>query len=55
MDAKTMRLQLMLSEHELSEIEEFRWRNRVRSQSEAVRQLIKKGLEVDAKRKAETV
>lgn len=41
---RTRRLPVMLTEHEASEIEEFRWAERLGSQAEAVRQLVRLGL-----------
>lgn len=43
------RLPVHLSEEEHEQVMEYRWRNRVPSQQEAVRQLIAKGLQAEAK------
>jgi hypothetical protein len=40
---------LLISEDEISAIEEFRWKNRVPSFAEAVRRLIAKGLATENK------
>lgn len=42
------RFPLLLTDKEANAIAEFRWRNRIASQTEAVRQLIAKGLKADA-------
>lgn len=47
-EARQHRLPILLSEQEIDAISEFRWRNRVPSQTEAVRQLIAKGLQAEA-------
>jgi cytochrome c553 len=46
------RLPIMLSDQEIREISEYRWRNRVKSQTEAARQLIAKGLKASEQEKA---
>lgn len=47
-EAKGHRLPVMVATRMAREIDEYRWRNRVRSQAEAVRQLIKEGLRAKA-------
>jgi hypothetical protein len=47
-EARHHRLPIHLNDEEISAISEFRWRNRVKSQTEAVRQLIAKGLKAEA-------
>ncbi|MEZ5691210.1 MAG: hypothetical protein R3D71_06060 [Rickettsiales bacterium] len=44
-DKKNKSIQLLLSEAELSEIEDWRHENRIGSRNEAIRQLIKQGIE----------
>lgn len=48
------RIPLLVSDGEVNAIDDYRWRNRVPSFAEAVRQLIAKGIEAD-QQKAETV
>lgn len=45
---KTARIQVMISDLDARKLDEYRWRNRVPSQAEAVRQLINKGLAAEA-------
>lgn len=42
------RLPVLLSDEELEQVLEYRWRNRIASQQEAARRLIAKGLEAEA-------
>lgn len=44
------RLNMMISKDEIEAINEWRWNNRIPSLSEAVRRLIKAGLEVTQER-----
>lgn len=44
-DRRQRRFPLLLTDKEADDVAEFRWRNRIASQTEAVRQLIRKGLE----------
>ena len=46
-DAKQRRFPLFLTDQEADAVAEYRWRNRVPSQTEAVRRLIRRGLEVE--------
>lgn len=43
------RMVLQMEANEMKEVDEYRWRNRLPSKTEAVRQLIAKGLEAEAK------
>ena len=47
-DRKQRRFPLLLTDKEAEAVAEFRWRNRIPSQTEAVRQLIAKGPKADA-------
>lgn len=44
MTIRKNRVPLFLSDEELKELSEYRWQNRVASQTEAARQLIARGL-----------
>lgn len=43
-DPRQRRFPLLLSDQEAEAVAEYRWKNRIASQTEAVRQLIAKGL-----------
>jgi len=47
-ETRQRRFPLLLTDTEADAISEYRWKNRIPSQTEAVRQLIAKGLEVEA-------
>jgi metal-responsive CopG/Arc/MetJ family transcriptional regulator len=42
---RDVKFQMMLSPTEVEEIDEYRWKNRVDSRAEAIRQLVAKGLD----------
>lgn len=44
-EKRDRRFPVMLSNREIAAIDEFRWNERIKSQSEALRQLVGKGLE----------
>jgi hypothetical protein len=44
-ELRQRRFPLILTDNEAEAVAEYRWRNRIASQTEAVRQLIAKGLE----------
>ena len=46
-DHKTERFTMFMSKAEMAAIDEWSWKNRVRSKSESVRQLVQKGLQAD--------
>ncbi len=48
-EARDVKFQLMVSPSELSKIEEYRWAHRLESKAEAIRQLVAKGLQAEAK------
>lgn len=48
-NARQRRFPLLLNDKEAEAVAEFRWKHRIESQTEAVRQLIAKGLEAEAK------
>lgn len=48
-DLRQRRFPLLLNDQEAEAVAEYRWKNRIPSQTEAVRQLIAKGLEAEAK------
>lgn len=48
-DLRQRRFPLLLTDQEAEAVSEYRWNNRIPSQTEAVRQLIAKGLEAEAK------
>lgn len=48
-EARDVKFQMMVSQSELREIDEYRWRNRFSSRAEAIRQLVGLGLRVGAK------
>lgn len=52
-DRRQRRFPLLLTDKEAEAVAEFRWRNRIASQTEAVRQLIAKGLKAEAEAKSE--
>lgn len=47
-EAKDVKFQLMVSPSELRAIDEYRWRNRVSSRAEAVRELVRKALQAES-------
>lgn len=47
-DLRQRRFPLLLNDQEAVAVAEYRWRHRIASQTEAVRQLIAKGLEAEA-------
>ena len=44
---RTEKLQLMLDDHELETIDDWRFRNRMPTRAAAIRELVRRGLEVD--------
>jgi hypothetical protein len=52
-ELRQRRFPLILNEKEAEAVAEYRWRNRISSQSEAVRQLISKGLSAEASKEGE--
>jgi hypothetical protein len=46
-DLRQRRFPLLLNDKEAEAVAEFRWKHRINSQTEAVRQLIAKGLEAE--------
>lgn len=46
-ERRQRRFPLLLTDKEAEAVAEYRWRNRIASQTEAVRQLIAKGLETN--------
>lgn len=52
-DLRQRRFPLLLNDQEAEAVAEYRWKNRIPSQTEAVRQLIAKGIEADAKQTGE--
>ena len=54
-DRRQRRFPLLLTDKEAEAVAEYRWRNRIASQTEAVRQLISKGLEMEKAETAATV
>lgn len=47
-DARTRRFPLVLTDEESTAVREYRWRNRIETQTEAIRKLIAKGLEAES-------
>lgn len=52
-DLRQRRFPLLLNDHEADAVAEYRWKNRIPSQTEAVRQLIAKGLEAETTKTGE--
>ena len=52
-ELRQRRFPLILNDKEAEAVAEYRWRNRINSQTEAVRQLIAKGLEAEAAKEGE--
>ena len=50
---KTERVPIMFDADLLSKVDEFSFRNRIRTRAETVRQLIKKGMEIEETKKAD--
>lgn len=44
-EAKTERVQLLMSRSEVAAIDDYGWRNRIRTRAEAIRQLVKLGMQ----------
>lgn len=53
MEKRLYKMQLMLTDSELQEIDDWRFENRAESRSAAVRQLIKAGLALSSEAKAQ--
>ncbi len=53
-ELKSKRIQLMISNREAQAIEDYRWRNRIQSQAEAIRQLITCGLKAEIVKEAKS-
>lgn len=51
---RTEKLQLMLDDHELETVDDWRFRNRMPTRAAAIRELIRRGLEVDDEEIGET-
>ncbi len=49
-EQKTERFNMFMSPSEMAAIDDWAWKNRIRSKSEAVRRLCKIGLETEAKK-----
>ena len=52
-DSRQRRFPLLLNDKEADAVAEYRWAHRIPSQTEAVRQLIAKGLEAEATKQGE--
>lgn len=52
-DLRQRRFPLILNDKEAEAVAEYRWAHRIPSQTEAVRQLIAKGLEAEAAKQGE--
>ena len=49
LEKRENRLPVLLTDEELRRVQDYRWRNRIRSQQEATRQLIERGLAAETK------
>ena len=50
-ELKSERVQIVMSPSELKELDDWSWEQRIRSRSEAIRRLIKLGLQAAAKKR----